>query len=98
MIKTPIWITNFKNEELATGANAVKLAKIHEKVAQDTGVHIGVAVSPVDLFRVASEVSIPVFSEHIDPIDYGKFTGHILPQAVKKAGAKAMSHPVPGED
>ncbi len=87
MIQTPIWITNFKNEEGATGANAVALAQIHEKVAKETGAHIGVAVSPVDLFRVAHEVSIPVFSQHIDPIDYGKFTGHILPQAVKKAGA-----------
>ncbi|MCL4166882.1 UNVERIFIED_CONTAM: hypothetical protein GTU68_057926, partial [Idotea baltica] len=72
--------------EQSTGENAVKLAKIHEKVAKETGASLAVAVSPVDVFRVASEVSIPVFSQHVDGCDYGKFTGHILPQAIKKAG------------
>ena len=87
MFKLPIWITNFKNYEQSTGQNAVDLAKIHEKVARETGATIAIVVSPVDVYRVAKEVSIPVFSQHVDPIDYGKFTGHILPQAVKKAGA-----------
>lgn len=87
MIKTPLWITNFKNYEQAVGSNAVKLAKIHEKVAKETGVSIAIAVNALDIARVAEAVSIPVFAQHIDGCDYGSFTGHILPQAVKKAGA-----------
>lgn len=87
MFKTPIWITNFKNYENAIGTNAVKLAKIHEKVAKETGATICIAVSACDVFRVSQEVSIPVFAQHVDAIDYGKFTGHILPQNIKKAGA-----------
>lgn len=87
MFPTPIWITNFKNYEQSTGANALKLAQIHEKVAQETDASIAIAVNPIDLYRVAKEVSIPVFAQHVDPIDYGKCTGHILPQAVRKAGA-----------
>ncbi len=87
MLSTPLIITNFKNYEAATGANAVKLAKIHEKVATETGINIGICVSCLDIFRVAQEVSIPVFAQHVDAIDYGKFTGQILPQGAKKAGA-----------
>lgn len=86
MLQKPLWITNFKNYEQSIGTNAVELAKIHERVAKKTGASIAIAVSPVDVYRVASEVSIPVFSEHVDGCDYGKFTGHILPQAIKKAG------------
>ena len=87
MLHTPIWITNFKNYESAVGINALQLAKIHEKVAMETGASIGIAVNAVDLFRIAREVKIPVFAQHTDGIDYGKFTGHILPQAVRNAGA-----------
>lgn len=87
MLNTPIWITNFKTYEQAIGQKAVELAKIHEKVAQDTGAAIAIAVNPIDIYRVSQEVSIPVFSQHIDACDYGSFTGGILPQGVKKAGA-----------
>ncbi len=87
MLKTPIFITNFKNYEQATGNNAVKLALIHQKVAEDTGVSLGVAVSSFDLHRVSQAVSIPVFAQHLDPIDYGSFTGHNLAQNAKNSGA-----------
>jgi triosephosphate isomerase len=87
MLKTPIFITNFKNYEQAIGQNAVKLALIHQQVAEDTGASIAVAVNPIDLQAVSEAVSIPVFAQHVDPIDFGSFTGHILPQALKRAGA-----------
>ncbi|MCF7847079.1 MAG: triose-phosphate isomerase [Candidatus Gracilibacteria bacterium] len=85
MISLPIWITNFKTYEQATGSRAVDLAKIHEKVALNLGVSVGVAVSAFDLFRVAESVSIPVFAQHCDPVDYGSHTGHLLPQGIKKS-------------
>ncbi len=87
MLPRPIFITNFKNFEESTGTNAVKMAKIHEKVASDMGVSIGICVSAFDMFRVTRVVSIPVFAQHMDPIDYGNCTGHLLPQSAKKAGA-----------
>ncbi len=87
MLSTPIFITNFKNYEVAIGANAVKMAKMHEQVAKDLSVNIAVAVATPDIHRVSQAVSIPVFAQHIDPIDYGNFTGRILPQGVKKSGA-----------
>jgi triosephosphate isomerase len=85
-MNTPIWITNFKNYERSTGHGAVELALIHEKVAKETGKSIAVVVSPLDVYRVSQAVSIPVFCSHVDPIEYGKFTGHILPGLVRKSG------------
>ena len=87
MFSSPLFITNFKAYEQSTGMNAVTLAKIHEKIAHESGASLAIAVSSVDVYRVAKEVSIPVFAQHIDPIDYGSFTGHILPQSIKNAGA-----------
>lgn len=86
-MKLPVIIVNFKLYEQATGDNAVELAKLHEKVARETGASIAVAVNPVDLARVAEAVSIPVFAQHVDPIKFGGHTGHILSELVKESGA-----------
>ena len=86
-VKTPLILLNFKTFEETTGKNAVKVAKMAEKVYEETGVCIIVAPQFVDIFRVAQEVSIPVFAQHIDPITPGPHTGHVLPEAVKEAGA-----------
>lgn len=84
----PILITNFKTYEHVIGDAAVALAKIHEKVAKETGVTIICAVQPTDIYRVASQVSIPVFGQHFDPNPPGQFTGCIILEALKAAGAK----------
>lgn len=86
-MKLPLILVNFKLYELATGAEAVELAKVHERVAQESGVSIGVAVNALDLAAVCSAVEIPVFAQHIDPLSYGSGTGHILPELVKELGA-----------
>lgn len=86
-IEKPLIILNFKCYGESIGSNAIKLAKIAEKVSEDIGLSIIVVPTFVDLQRVASEVSIPVFSQHIDPIDLGSHTGFIPPEAVKQAGA-----------
>lgn len=80
-------ITNFKTYESATGDKAVELAKIHEAVANETDADIQVAVQAVDLARVVEAAEIPVLAQHIDPVNFGSATGHILPEAVKMAGA-----------
>lgn len=86
-IEKPLIILNFKCYGESIGSNAIKLAKIAEKVSEEIGLSIIVVPTFVDLQRVASEVSIPVFSQHIDPIDLGSHTGFIPPEAVKQAGA-----------
>ncbi len=81
-------LTNFKTYESATGEAALALAKIHEKVARETGADIRIAVQLADLYRISSQISIPVYAQHLDPIGYGGHTGQVLPESVLAAGAK----------
>jgi len=87
MFKTPTLVINFKTYPQATGRKGLELAKIAEKVAKDLDVEIIVAVQLADLRLIAENVEIPVYAQHIDPIKPGAHTGHVLPEAVKEAGA-----------
>jgi len=86
-LQVPIIIVNYKTYSEATGKKAVNLSKIAEEVSMESGVNVGVAPQFVDIASIADAVSIPVFSQHIDPITPGSFTGHILLESVKEAGA-----------
>jgi len=83
----PVMIVNFKTYLEATGKNAVELAKKAEKVSRETGIYIGVAPQLADLRSVAEAVEIPVFAQHMDSIKPGSYTGHVLAESVKEAGA-----------
>ncbi|MBI5881352.1 triose-phosphate isomerase [archaeon] len=83
-------IVNFKTYKESTGQRAVKLAKICEKVARKHKVKIIVGVQNVDLFHVSSEVSIPVFAEHMDPVGYGAHTGKDIPEDLAENGAAGV--------
>jgi triosephosphate isomerase len=86
-ISTPIILVNFKTYSEATGRKALELAKNCEKISLETEICVGVAPQYVDIPLIANEVEIPVFAQHIDPVKPGSHTGHILPEAVKEAGA-----------
>ena len=86
-LKPPLIIINFKTYLEATGRRALELAKKCEKVAKELGVNIAVAPQAVDLAKIASEVSIPVLAQHVDPYPPGAHTGSILIEAIKEAGA-----------
>jgi len=86
-VHTPIILVNFKTYSQATGRKALELAKVAEKVSLETEVCVGLAPQFPDIAPIANSVSVPVFAQHIDPISPGNFTGHILPEAVKEAGA-----------
>lgn len=80
-------VTNFKTYPESTGKNALKLAKIHEKAAKRK--NIVIAVQPADLMRVTN-LKIPVFAQHIDPITPGRNTGFVTPESVKATGARGV--------
>jgi len=86
-VELPLILINFKAYIEAYGSKAVELAKKAEKVAKEYGVCIAVAPQYVDIPKVAAEVEVPVFAQHIDPIGGGAWTGHVLAEAVKEAGA-----------
>ena len=86
-LQTPLILVNFKAYLEATGRNAVELAKKAERVSRETQVSICVAPQFTDIAAVAEETEIPVFAQHIDPIEPGSYTGYVLADAVKEAGA-----------
>lgn len=86
-IKFPLILINFKAYRESSGERAVALAKVAERVSSDTGVAIGVAPQLTDIYAVASQVDIPVFSQHADAVDPGSHTGHVTLEAVRDAGA-----------
>jgi len=83
----PVIIVNYKTYTESTGKNAVELAKKAERVHEETGVCVGVVPQLAELATVAKSVAIPVFAQHIDPIRPGGYTGHVLADSVKQAGA-----------
>jgi len=86
-MEIPQILVNFKTYPNGTGKNALKLARIHEKVAKEMRVNIAIAVQAVDIWRIAQEVDIPVFAQHFDLSDQGQFTGHVTPHSLIELGA-----------
>jgi triosephosphate isomerase len=86
-LQKPIIIVNFKAYLEATGKKAVELARQAEKASRETGICIGVAPQFADISAVAQAAEIPVFAQHIDPIPPGSYTGHVLAETIKEAGA-----------
>jgi len=86
--ESPMIIVNYKTYLEATGRRAIELSKKAEKVKNEMDVFVGVAPQFADIAAVAKEVHIPVFAQHIDPNKAGSYTGHVLAESVKEAGAK----------
>jgi len=89
-MKLPAIVVNVKTYREGTGRKAMELSKIMEKVSDETGVSMAIAVQAADIRIVADEVAIPVFAQHMDAITYGSHTGWILPESVKDAGASGV--------
>jgi len=85
--REPFLLINFKTYLEATGKRAIDLSRKLESVGRELGVKVGVAPQFCDIARVASEVSIPVYAQHIDSVTPGAFTGHVLAESAKAAGA-----------
>ena len=87
IMKTPAIVVNVKTYKEGTGKHALEIAKVMERVNEDTGVSMVIAVQAADIRTVADSVKIPVFAQHMDAIKYGSHTGWILPESIKEAGA-----------
>ncbi|ADI74536.1 triosephosphate isomerase [Methanohalobium evestigatum Z-7303] len=85
--KSPLIVVNLKTYLQGTGEKAVTIAKACKNVSEKYNVDIGVSPQFCDIYQVASQVDVPVYSQHIDGIDGGSHTGQILAQCVKDAGA-----------
>jgi triosephosphate isomerase len=80
-------VLNFKTYDESTGDKAVALAKLCDTVAKETGASIIVAPQYTDIYRIVREVKIPVYAQGVEDVKYGGYTGSVLSEAVKAAGA-----------
>lgn len=85
-MKTPAIVVNFKTFKESTGKNALRLAKICEWVAKETGKSIVVCPQLADAQKIKESVSIPVFAQHVDAVEPGSHTGWVLLASLKEIG------------
>ncbi|MDN5309176.1 MAG: triosephosphate isomerase [Methanolobus sp.] len=80
-------VLNLKTFLESTGEGAVRIARSCREIADDSGIDIAVAPQFCDIYRVSSQVDIPVYAQHLDSVGAGSFTGHAFAQCIKDAGA-----------
>lgn len=86
-MKTPVIIINFKAYAEALNSNGLRLAKVCDLVSRESRATIAVAPQHIDLREIKSETAIPVFSQHIDPVEKaGAYTGHMVAENLKNFG------------
>jgi triosephosphate isomerase (TIM) len=85
---SPFILVNLKTYQEGMGRGAHRIAAAAETVGTESGVVIGIAPVFSELHPMSHHYGIPVFAQHIDAITPGAHTGHILPEAVRLAGAR----------
>lgn len=93
---------NFKTYKQGTGDRALSLAKVLDETSKETGIEIIACPQAIDFEEIKKSVSIPVWTQHVDPIEQGKFTGWMSPESAKAAGAEGTllnhsEHKIPHE-
>jgi len=84
----PLLLINFKTYRESTGKEAVKLAKLIDKLAKGKKADVMIAVETADIYPISNAVGIPILAQHIDPIEEGAHTGAILARDIVDNGAK----------
>jgi len=81
-------VINLKSYIETIGKRGLDLLEAAEKVADEYGIDIAIAPQFTDIYLLSKNAKkVKIFAQHIDPIEPGAYTGHILPEAVKEAGA-----------
>jgi len=78
-------LINTKAYLQGTGKKAEDLALVCKKLSKKANAEIILAVQPSDISKVSKHIT--AFSQHVDGVDPGSHTGHILAESVRAAGA-----------
>lgn len=78
---------NYKTYQSGTGDRALHMSKMVEELSKLHGIKIIPTVQPSDIKEITASVSVEVWSQKIDPVEFGAHTGSILPESVVEAGA-----------
>jgi len=87
ILKSPIILVNLKCYQESIGHGAHRIAKAAREVADESGITIALAPMIMDIHPIRHHYGLPVFSQHIDPINPGAFTGRNPLAVVKAVGA-----------
>lgn len=88
-IRAPFLIVNPK--AYIYGEETLELAKICDELAKQYDIDILFTAQHIDIQKVAESTEhIIVTAQHMDGIVAGRGMGHILPEGIKAAGAKAV--------
>ena len=77
-------IVNLKTYEESTGEKARKVAEECYRAGEETDQKVVVAPQPQDMLRIDNK---QVYSQHMDRVEPGSHTGHLLGESIKQAGA-----------
>jgi len=80
-------VVNFKTYKEATGYKAIELCRICKKVSDETGVRIVAVPQLVDL-GYCEETGVECWSQHVDGVGEGKYTGWVSVESVMEIGAR----------
>jgi len=87
IIMQPLIVVNFKTYATAMGEKAVELAQAMER-ASNEHVRMVAVVSAFDLHAVKlAAPTLEIWSQHLDPVGQGSFTGWLQPQNAIERGA-----------
>ncbi len=82
----PRIIVNLKLYRESIGERAVEIGRAAEFAWREKGVLIGVAPCFLDAANLATKLEIPVLIQHVDPVPYGAYTGHLSPLLLRNYG------------
>ena len=87
-IQPPIFVVNFKS--YIWGINAIEFVRKMEKISQESNVYLCAIPQIIDIYRIANDTKIHIYSPHVDSSTPGRGTARILPEAVMEAGADGV--------
>lgn len=85
-MNTPIVILNYKTYLESSGENALELARALKSASEESGITMVAAPQAADIYRIQDQISLPIFAQHIDPINPGGHTGSNLIETLIEAG------------
>ncbi|MCI4369425.1 MAG: triose-phosphate isomerase [Thermoplasmata archaeon] len=85
---SPLLLLNLKSYPEALGPGAERIGRSLALLGRRAHVAVALAPATCDLGWLAHELTIPVLSQHVDPLDAGARTGYLVPAAVAACGAK----------
>lgn len=78
---------NFKTYEESSGKAAISLVSLIEEVASEAQIKIIPVVQATDIKEAVTSSKLEIWTQKIDPVEFGAHTGSIIPEAVFEDGA-----------